>query len=37
MDHSAFVMLFDKKGRFVQTISYGEHFDSAMKKIDALM
>ncbi|SEF48045.1 protein SCO1/2 [Thalassococcus halodurans] len=36
MDHSAFVMLFDKKGRFVQTISYGEQFDSAMKKIDAL-
>lgn len=37
MDHSAFVMLFDKKGRFVQTISYGEQFDSAMKKIDALL
>lgn len=37
MDHSAFVMLFDKKGRFVQTISYGEQFDSAMKKIDPLL
>lgn len=37
MDHSAFVLLFDKKGRFVQPISYQEDTDKAMGKLRALL
>lgn len=36
MDHSAFVLLFDAKGKLTQPISYGEDFDKAMAKINAL-
>lgn len=37
MDHSAFVMLFDDDGRFVQTIAYQEDHDAALAKIRALV
>lgn len=37
MDHSAFVMLFDDRGRFVKTIAYQEDFDSAVAKLRALL
>ncbi len=37
MDHSAFVLLFDEKGRFDQPISYGEDTDRAMTKIRRLV
>ena len=37
MDHSAFVLLFDAKGRFDQPISYREDTDRAMAKIRRLV
>lgn len=37
MDHSAFVMLFDRSGNFVRTISYQEEFDSAVGKLRDLL
>lgn len=37
MDHSAYVMLFDAKGRFVEPIVYQEDFDSAMAKLKRLL
>ena len=37
MDHSAFVLLFDEKGRFDQPISYGEDTERAMTKIRHLV
>ena len=37
MDHSAFVLLFDAGGRFVQPISYQEDPETAMAKIRALL
>lgn len=37
MDHSAFVLLFDEDGRFVQPISYGEDFETAVGKVRRLM
>ena len=37
MDHSAFVLLFDDRGRFDQPIAYQEDFDRAMGKIRQLV
>jgi protein SCO1/2 len=37
MDHSAFVLLFDKDGRFDQPIRYGEQTERAMTKIRNLI
>lgn len=37
MDHSAFVLLFDDRGRFAQPIAYQEDFDSAVGKIRKLI
>lgn len=37
MDHSAYVLLFDRHGRFDQPISYQEDFDRAMGKIRQLI
>lgn len=37
MDHSAFVLLFDDRGRFTQPISYQEDHDRAMGKIHRLI
>jgi len=36
MDHSAMVLLFDKRGRFAQPVGYREDFDRAMAKVRAL-
>lgn len=37
MDHSALVMLFDRKGRFFEPIGYQEDFDRAVEKIQRLL
>lgn len=37
MDHSAYVMLFDEKGRFVEPIGYQEDFDIALAKLRRLL
>ncbi len=37
MDHSAYVMLFDDRGRFFEPIGYQEDFDRAMGKIRRLL
>lgn len=37
MDHTAYVMLFDRAGRFVQTISYQEPIETALPKLQALL
>lgn len=37
MDHSAFVLLFDDRGRFDQPIAYQEDFDQAIGKIRNLI
>ncbi|WP_121061364.1 SCO family protein [Chachezhania antarctica] len=36
MDHSAYVLLFDQKGRFTQPVSYGSDPEDALNKIRAL-
>lgn len=36
MDHSSYVLLFDRKGRFTQLISYQEEIDQAIDKIRTL-
>lgn len=37
MDHTAYVILFDRDGRFVQTISYQEAPETALPKLRALL
>ena len=37
MDHSAFVMLFNRKGEFKGTISYGENEDTVLAKLRRLI
>lgn len=37
MDHTAYVMLFDRNGRFDQIISYQENTDTAVAKLKALV
>ncbi|MEO0356823.1 MAG: SCO family protein [Pseudomonadota bacterium] len=37
MDHSAYVMLFDDRGRFFEPIGYQEDFDRTMDKIRRLL
>lgn len=37
MDHSSAVLLFDRKGQFVETVAYQEDFDTAKAKLDRLL
>ena len=37
MDHTAYVMLFGRDGRFVQTIAYQEPLETALPKLRALL
>lgn len=37
MDHSAYVMLFDRQGRFAEPIRYQEEFGSAVAKLERLL